>query len=168
MLIGCAVGFVFQLLCDYIDYWHKRYIKNKKDEKPQHKGVDFVSSILTWALICVSSNSKLVNAVLIFLPIAIKHVGRACTGKLVLSDLVIDLTAGLVAWVISCCLGRTKKNKLANIKQKFRGDKNASEKIAKSTMNFSKKLNVCGMKINLSFAIVPSLISLIYNALFSN
>ena len=124
--------------------------------------------MLTWALICVTSSSKLVNAALIFLPIAIKHIGRACTGKFNLKELVFDLIVGLIAFAISCCLGKAEKNKLTSIKQKFRGDKNASAKIEKSTFNFTKKMNVCGIKINLSFAVVPSLLLLIFNALFNN
>ena len=166
ILIGFALGFAFQILCDYIEYWYKRYIKNDKKAKPVHRGGDVFSSALTWALICVVPSSKVLSAIVIFLPIVVRHVWRACTGRFNVNDLLYDLVAGLIAFIISCCLGKVEKNKLSQITQKFRGHKNVSEKIAKASINLSKKFKVAGIKVNLTFAIAPSLIKLIFDALF--
>ena len=164
IIIGLILGVLVQLLCDWILYLCNKYISKKNAEMSVHPA-DCVSSMITWALICVVPNSKLLTFFTITTPIAVKHVWRFCTGKLDIKNVLYDLAVGAIAFAISCCIDRHTAQKCGQIVKRFRGDKNAASKIAASTANFKAKMKILGVKVNLTIAIAAPLLQLIYSAL---
>ena len=164
IIIGLILGLLVQLLCDWILYLCNKYI-SKKNEKMSMHPADYVSSMITWALVCVVPNSKLLTFFTIATPIAVKHFWRFCTGKFDIKNFLYDLAVGAIAFAISCCIDRHTAQKCGKIVKRFRGDKNAASKIAASTANFKAKMKILGVKVNLTIAIAAPLLQLIYSAL---
>ena len=162
IIIGLILGFLVQLLCDWILYLCNKYISKNNAKMSMHPA-DYVSSMITWALICVVPNSKLLTFLTIATPIAVKHAWRLCTRKFDIKNFLYDLAIGAIAFAISCCIDRHTAQKCGQIVKKFRGDKNAASKIAASTANFKAKMKILGVKVNLTVAIANPLLLLIYN-----
>ena len=164
IILGIIIGFVVQLLCDCIECWYKVYVRNLNAKLKPHI-VDYMSSMFTWATICVTPNGKLATFLMTFVPLVIKHGWKLLIGRFNWKSLLQDLIVAVVAYAISSCIDRNTQKKLAQIRRKFSGQKNAVKKIAKSSQNLKGKIKVMGIKINLNFTISTTILQTIYNAI---
>lgn len=164
IIIGLVIGILVQLLCDWILYLCNKFLSKKAVSMSVHPA-DYVSSMLTWALVCVVPSKKIITLITIAIPIVVKHVWRLFSGDFDIKTLLYDLAVGAIAFAISCCIDRYTARKCGQIVKRFAGDKNAVSKFTKSTANFKAKMNVLGIKVNLAIAITAPLLQLIFCAL---
>ncbi|MBQ7935191.1 MAG: RHS repeat-associated core domain-containing protein, partial [Clostridia bacterium] len=75
IILGILIGFFAQFVVDLISYWFAKIYNNYAAFKPSVG--DYVSSMISWALTCVSFSRKVIEIAASLIPILIKHVYRA-------------------------------------------------------------------------------------------
>ena len=128
-------------------------------------GGDYIGSMISWALTCVSFKSKVANVVSSLLPVVIKQVSRWFNGSFDCVDFLIDIAVTILSFIINKCIDRTAKNKLEKIIKKA-GKGNGSHRIIKvKQKRLDLKIKVLGMKFNLGINISSFFVSSVYSLL---
>lgn len=161
IILGILIGFCVQFISDLIAYWFLSI--SKKTATFKINTGDYLSSMLSWALTCVTFNKKVYEIISTLLPIAIKQVGRIFNRTFDWIDFAIDLLFALVSFVIGKGLDAKKKSQL-NKFIKYAGKGNKSRNIIRiKTKRLNIKFNLLGIKLNLGMNISNFFVSCIYN-----
>ena len=156
------LGFLVQLLSDLIALWFIQLFQKSNASFQVNPG-DYISSMITWALTCVSFNKKLLEIIAALLPLVIKHVGRVFNKSFDWMDLALDLLSTLVSYIISKVLGNKAKNDLRRIKNKLGTSNKANKLFLIKSNRMNLKIQVWGIKLNLGMNISSFFISSIYS-----
>jgi hypothetical protein len=156
------LGFFIQLLSDLISLWFRKLFNNSNASFQAQPG-DYVSSMITWALTCVSFNKKVLEIIATLLPLIIKHVGRRFSNSFDWIDLALDLLSTLVSYVISKVLGKKAKNNLKKIRNKLGTSNKANKLFRIQDKKMNLKVKVWGMNLNLGMNISGFFVSSIYS-----
>ncbi len=164
IIIGAMIGFFAQLLSDFIAVWFAS-ITNQQATPVMSNGGDYVASMISWALTCVSFNRKITQFIAALFPFAFKHLSRWINNKFVISDFLIDAGILLISLIINTKLDKLKKTKLDQIIKKAGKGKGSSRYIKIQTTRMNLKISVLGMKFNLALNITGSFASNVYSML---
>ena len=164
IIIGAMIGLFAQLLSDLIAVWFAS-ITNQKATPVMSNGGDYVASMISWALTCVSFNSKVVQIIASLIPFAIKHVSRWVNNKFNVFDFFADAVIILLSFLVNTCLDKFKKVKLDQIIKKAGRGSGASRYINIRETKLNLTISVLGIKFNLTFNIAGSFISNVYTML---
>ena len=166
IIIGVMIGFFVQLLSDLIAIWAAN-IASKPAPSVMANGGDYISSMLTWALTCVSFSNKVVEIIAALLPVIIKQVSKILSKAFDWIDFAIDIAFTIASFVINKCLGNSAKNKLAQIKKKAGKGSGAWKYIQVREKKLNLRMTALGIKINLGMNISSTFASNIYTVVYT-
>ena len=161
IIIGIIIGFFVQLLSDLIAYWFT-VLFNTKGSFSANPG-DYVSSMITWALTCVSFNKEVLEIIGMLSPLAIKHVTRVFSNSFDWIDFGLDIISTAISFLIKKALGAKAASNLKKIKKKLGTGNKTSKLINIKEKRLNMKVNIWGIKLNLSMNIAGFLVSTIYS-----
>lgn len=164
IIVGAMIGFFVQLLSDLIAVWAANIV-NKPAPSVMNNGGEYISSMLTWALTCVSFNSKVVEIIATLLPVIIKQVSKILSKTFEWIDFLIDIAFTAVSFIVSKFLGNSAKNKLIKIKKKAGNGSGAWKYIQVRKKKLDLRMTALGIKFNLGINITSTFASYIYNVL---
>jgi len=106
--LGVMIGFYVQLLSELIALWFAILFDKKRPALFADPG-DYVSSMISWALTCVSFNKKVLEVVATILPVFVKQIGRIFNKSFDWIDFAIDIAFTILSFVVSKCLKNAEK-----------------------------------------------------------
>ena len=109
------------------------------------------------------SKQEVIEIAASLIPILIKHVYRAFQRTFDWIDLAIDCVYALVSFFIGKVINWTQKSRLKTIKNKYGTGNRARNKIRVATKKLNYKVNVWGIKANLSLNLSSVFTSTIYS-----
>ena len=165
IILGIMLGVFIQLLSDLLSYWYSKLFSKPKSFSPSVG--DYISSAISWALTCVTFNSKVVEICATVIPVLIKHVYRAFNNNFDWIDLMLDLLMVLVAFAVGKGISKAEKNKISKIVKKAGKSNKAWNIIRIGTKRLNAKVTVWGIKANLALNISGTIVSNIYSALYA-
>ena len=165
IILGIMLGCLVQLISDIIGYWLATLYGKGDTYTPS--GGDYLASMLSWALTCVSFNDKTLEMCAMVLPVIIKQLGRIFNKSFDWIDFAIDIAIVLISYILNKCLSTKKKNDLNKIKKKAGNGNNAYNTIRIKEKRLNIKISKWGVRINFGINISTFCISCIYNLITS-
>ena len=162
IIIGIIIGFLVQVISDLIAVWFAKLFEKRE---PIINAGDYLSSMLSWALTCVSFSKKSLEFVAVLLPVAIKHVYRVFNRSFDWISLAIDMALAVITILVKKQISKTARNKLNKIIKKAGTGNKAYNKIRIGTKRLNLKVGVWGIKLNLGINISNFFVSNIYSFL---
>ena len=159
VILGIMIGFAVQLISDLIDTWLSQVL-GKKEKKfiPE----EYFSSMLSWALTCVSVNGKMLQIVTAFLPVVVKHVGKALRKDFNTANLIMDFAIAFLGYAIGKSIDKKLTQKINKAKKILTANK-LNKKLSTKIRNIKLKGKICGIKLNLSINITNFIASVIFS-----
>ena len=164
VVLGIMLGFLIQLVCDLILSWFQRVICNDNSGYILNPG-DYVASMLSWSLIFISTNDKLINLIITLLPFVMKQICRIANGTFNWGTFIIDLISAMIAYIVTCCFSRSIKNKIEQVTKRLSTSQNAAKKILASSNNINLRISKLGFKFSIILNISNVIIQAIYDGL---
>jgi len=167
IFLSAVFGMVAQLFDDFTIYFLQVLIHGKKNAKLNPNPSDYVSRALAWAFECInpfSGKKKWLNVIFAVVPLIVKTIWDLVAGKgFNLWSFLRNIFYSLASVIIANVLGRQAKNRISQLKKRYRGKKPAFK--AKK-LQIRAKYKVLGNRITTTIDIAEAVVETALAVLF--